>query len=436
MRRMERSRVPFLVTPRSHTGVEARMPQWSDRSTGERLQLLRGPGITQEQLAEMTGLSVATIRAAEQDRRLTLPTLMKLSAALGADISVIEGQQAPRRQMAQADRSVVRALSAAVHDTAAGILPSDADAPQLHELEAATDRCWNLYWKGRYTEAGALVTPFLASAAARVREQPVGEQDAAWGVLADAYRLAAYVANLVGARDLAYSAIGHAQAAASNAADGMRAALVNSGRAWVYLRDARTDDALRLAEQSATDIEPRFSTAPPEQLTAYGSHVNFAAVVASRMGNKDRAADYLSQSHAVGARMGREVRAHGTLFGPTTATTQAVGINVSLGQTGKALTLIDSVKDVSDLAEAAQHRYQMDKAMAQADAKMWDASLDTLENALRAAPEWARHQTMPSVIAEKVGRASTARLRRVSKLIGVRAPIDGGFASATEKSAL
>jgi transcriptional regulator with XRE-family HTH domain len=411
------------------------MPQWSDYSTGERIKILRGREIRQSDLAEMTGLSIVTIQKAEQDKALSLPTLLAIADALSVDTSVILGQQAPRRALAQGDRLMIRDLSRAVHDTAAGILPADVEAMALDELQETTDRCWDLYWRGHYIEAGSVVAPFITAAAARLHDQPVGEQAPAWGVLSDAYRLAGYVANLMGARDLAYAAIGHAQNAAERGADDMRVALVGSGRSWVYLRDARLPEALALAEKSAADIEPRFSQATPAELTAYGSHVNFAAVVASRMGDKERAADFLSQSHAAGARMGREVRAHGTLFGPVSATTQAVGINVALGQTGKALALIDSIHDVSELTEAARNRYAMDKALAQADAKMWDASLDTLETTLRDAPGWARHQTLPGVIVQKVGRASTARLRRVSELIGV-APGIQGFLPATTKTAL
>jgi transcriptional regulator with XRE-family HTH domain len=43
------------------------MARWSDYTTGERLKILRGPGLTQERLAEAAGLSVATIRKAERD---------------------------------------------------------------------------------------------------------------------------------------------------------------------------------------------------------------------------------------------------------------------------------------------------------------------------------------------------------------------------------
>lgn len=413
------------------------MPQWSDYSTGERIKILRGREIRQSDLAEMTDLSVVTIQKAEQDRALSLPTLLAIADALSVDTSVILGQQAPRRAQDQGDRIMIRDLSRAVHDTAAGILPADAEPMSLEELKETTDRCWGLYWRGRYVEAGALVAPFITAAAVRVHEQADGERAAALGALSDAYRIAGYVANLLGARDLAYASIGHAQVAAERAADPMRVALVGSGRSWVYLRDARLPEALALAERSAVDIEPRFSKASPEDMAVYGSHVNFAAVVASRLNDKERAADHLSQSHAAAARLGHEVQAHGTLFGPISATTQAVGINVALGQTGKALTLIDSIHDVSDLTEAAQHRYAMDKAMAQADAKMWGTALDTLEETLRAAPGWARHQTLPGVIVQRIGRASTSQLRRVSELIGVSpAGAGAGFLPATRKSAL
>ncbi|MCX4674506.1 helix-turn-helix domain-containing protein [Streptomyces sp. NBC_01433] len=410
------------------------MAQWDDYSTGTRIKLLRGK-VTQQNLADLTGLSIGAIQKAEQDQRMSLRTLLKIADALGTDISVIHGQQAPHRMQSRDDRTALQRLSRAVHDTSAGFLPNDIEPPTLVELGDFTRRVWKLYWKGHYSEAAGIAAPFLAEAAARLREQPDGERAEAWEVLSDAYRIGAYCANLMGARDLAYSAIGHARGAAERAASPMRLALVDSGRSWIYLRDARLDDALVLAEKAALDIEPRFSRATADELTVYGSHINFAAVVASRAGNQVRAEDFLSQSHATGALMGGEHGCYGTLFGPVTATTQAVGINVALGETGKALKLAESIKDTSPLQHAARNRYAMDKALAQADAKMWDASLDTLERALVGAPEWARHQALPGVIVEKVGRASTARLRRISKLIGA-SPASGGFRTATRRTAL
>lgn len=135
------------------------MPHWSAYSTGERIKILRGQDLNQQQLAHKADLSLVSVQRAEQDRQLTLPTLLALSDALGADVSVILGQQAPRRGLGQDDRTMMRQLSHAVHDTAAGVISYQEEPPLLDELARAVERCWALYWDGRYAEAGAVAAP-------------------------------------------------------------------------------------------------------------------------------------------------------------------------------------------------------------------------------------------------------------------------------------
>ncbi|WP_433337585.1 hypothetical protein [Spirillospora sp. CA-294931] len=118
---------------------------------------------------------------------------------------------------------------------------------------------------------------------------------------------------------------------------GVRAAMVASGRSWIYLRDARLDQASATAERSYRMIEPRYGDRDLPLLATYGWHVTFAAVVAARDGNVALADDLLSQGHAVAARMGQDVSVNGTAFGPATVQAQAVGIQVSTGRPAKAL---------------------------------------------------------------------------------------------------
>ncbi|MER0485110.1 helix-turn-helix transcriptional regulator [Streptomyces sp. Edi2] len=412
------------------------MPQWSDYSTGERIKILRAER-RQTELAEQTGLSVVTVQKAEQDKALTLPTLLKLADAMHVDVSVILGQQAPRRSMDNASRAMLRKLARTVHDTAAGLLPESTEPAPVADLKDATRRAWDLYWGGEYIELGAILTPLLREAAAAVHDAPADGAADALAVLSDANQIAGCAANLLGARDLAYAAVGHARTAAAKAGDPLRSARVDSAYSWVYLRDGRITDSLTLAQQAAAEVEPRYSDATPERLTVYGNLLTHCAVTSARLDDADRAAEFLSQMHAAGARLGQECDFHGARFGPRTAATQAVGINVTTGQTGKALTLIESIPEpaLGSLAAAARNRYRLDVAMAQADARMWDASLDTLETVLAQAPQWARHQALPGVIVEKIGHASTSRLRRVATLVGQR-PVLGGFDMATVKTAL
>ncbi|MDH6706093.1 transcriptional regulator with XRE-family HTH domain [Kitasatospora sp. MAA19] len=129
------------------------MTQWTDYTTGERIKLLRGPDMTQEQLAEASGLSVATIRKAERNLGGSLQTLLRISAALHADVSVVLGQRAPHRAMHGADRAMMRELSRAVHDTAAGV-GVDVQPPPPAELAAGLTAAWKTYRSGDFVGAG------------------------------------------------------------------------------------------------------------------------------------------------------------------------------------------------------------------------------------------------------------------------------------------
>ncbi|KRV46501.1 DNA-binding protein [Wenjunlia vitaminophila] len=395
------------------------MAQWSDYTTGERLKILRGKDLTQAQLAERTGLSVKTVQKAEQGGTVSLPTLMCLADGLGTDVSVILGQQAPRRSMGQDERTSLRRIASAVHDTASGLLHADSLPADGDELRRIAERSWSLYWAGLYVELGSLLPRLTQAAAATLRQSPSDPRGVVRGVLSDAYQIAGCVANLLGARDLAYAAVGHARAAAELAEDPLRVARVDSARSWVYLRDARLEQAERIAEKAALSVEPRYSDNHADQLTVYGNLMVSAAVAASRRGDSVRSGDFMSQAQAAGARMGRDQHCHGAVFGPATATAEAVGINLALGETGKALRLIDGLRDLSGLPKAARYRHQLNVALAQCDARMWDASLDTLLDVCTTAPEWARHQALPGVIVQRVGDASTARVRKLSRILGV-----------------
>lgn len=398
------------------------MAQWSEYSNGQRIKLLRGKEITQAALAEMTGLSLPTIRAAEQDKALTLATLMKVAKALGTDTSTILGQTEPRSGASVSERTTLRRLSHAVHDIATGDVPPGTEPAELAELHALVDHAWDLYGDSNYAELGATLPGLLATAYATHATANVTERESTTGALSDAFQVCAYMANQLQARDLAYAAAAQARTHAKRAGDPLRIGRVEACRSWIYRRDHRVAESLELVERAAADLRPSYATASVEHLTVYGNLVNHCAVAASRIKHQEeRARDYLSQAHSVGARLGAEHRLHGGAFGPATAAVKAVDINLHVGDVGTALDLIDTMPDLSGLSVAVQHRYELDKALAQARAGQWDKSLDTLEEVCTKAPQWARHQTVPGLIVQRIGARSTARLRHVAALLGVQA---------------
>ncbi len=394
------------------------MGSWDNYTTGQRIKFLRGQ-MTQEHLAEAAGLAIQTVRNAEQDARMSLPTLLALSSALHADVSVILGQTAPRRAMSGDDRRALRALRSSVHDTAAGIIdePAEETAPTFEELTRSVAHLWSVYWGGDYSQTASLAAPLVRTAALYRQAAGADEQARAEAVMSDAYRAAALAANFLGARDLAYAAVGHAAAHAERASDPVRAAITATARARVLLRDSRVADAQQVAERSARMSEPRMSERDPAVWVAYGKSIVFAAVAASRLGDDDQAAHLLAEAHAAAARLGRDVMIDGVQFGPSYATHQAIGVHVAIGRAGQALALAEQFQDRSGLSHASRSRVGLDVAAAQCDANMWDAALDTLLEVTADNPSWVRHQALAGVIMQRAGHGSTSRLRKAAAVL-------------------
>ncbi|MET9964904.1 helix-turn-helix transcriptional regulator [Streptomyces sp. NPDC006356] len=394
--------------------------QWSEYTTAERLKILRS-GMTQEQLAEAADVSVGVVRKLERGGTASLPSLLSIASALGTDIAVLLGQQAPRRSMDRDERAALRTLSAATHDAAIGI-PTDTEPGTVEELRAVVRRADTAYWEGRYTELGALLGALLPEARARHDAAGMHEKEAAAGVLADVFQTAGMAANVWGSRDLAYAALTYGRQIAVQAGDDLRDAHLAATTAWVNLRDGRTSQGFALAAAQADRIEPKMSEHDPDRLSVFGQLVTNAAVAASRGGaSADAAREYLSQAHAVGARLGTEYARgrHAQPYGPLYAATQAMSIAVALGDTAGALRLMDTVRLDDTVPRATRARYGLDVALTHVECRRWEQAADTLEAVCAMAPGWVQHQMLPGVIISRLAGVSVSRLRGLAHAAGV-----------------
>lgn len=407
-----------------HRKVGTRQPPgavvtaWSEYSTGDRVKILRGTEMTQAALAEAAGVSVALVQKIEQGGSVKVASLIKVADALGTDVGVLLGQQAPRRAMSRAERTALRAVSLAVHDASLGT-GADVEPGNLAEMDKARAKAWAAYWVGDYPKMCALTAPLLGEARAFVEANAGGLRERGLVVLADAYQLAASVANMLGKRDLAYAATSHALKAAEESGDELMSAGLGAMLAWVYLRDGRVDKAVKIAENAAAGIEPRFGDASPARLAVFGNLMMRAAASAARKDDKPRALDFLSQSHAAAARLGADSNHYQMMFGPTLARTQAVQIHLAFGNVGQALDLIEHTRIPDSIPKVSRSRYKLDVALAWCEAKQWDKAADTLIEVCTEAPEWVRHQALAGAILQRLGDGSTARLRKVTQVLGV-----------------
>ncbi|MFJ1862433.1 helix-turn-helix domain-containing protein [Streptomyces anulatus] len=394
--------------------------QWSEYTTAERLKALRN-GMTQEQLAEAAEVSVGVVRKLERGGTASLPSLLSIASALGTDIAVLFGQQAPRRSMDRDERAALRSLSGATHDAALGI-PAEVEPGTVDELRAVVQDADAAYWAGRYTELGVLLGALLPEARARYDASNTDEKTAAAGVLADVFQTAAMAANVWGSRDLAYAALTYGRQIAVQAGDDLRDAHLAATTVWVNLRDGRTAQGFSLAATQADRIEPKMSEHDPDRLAVYGQLVTNAAVAASRGGSSaETAREYLSQAHAVGARLGSEHArgGHAQPYGPLYAATQAMSIAVALGDIPGALRLMDTVKLDDTVPLATRARYGLDVALTHVECRRWEQAADTLEAVCGMAPGWVQHQMLPGVIISRLAGVSVGRLRGLANAAGV-----------------
>lgn len=393
---------------------------WAHLTTGNRIKHLRGSDLTQQGLAEVSGLSIALVQKAEQDRgELSVGSLLKLAHALNADVSVILGQQAPRRGTSRDTRAAVRRLSDAVHDSALGDWDGLGEPSTPAELSAAHDSVCATYWRGDYGELSMLIAKVLPEGSIRYAQATEYERERLGPILASTYHFASSAAILLSQRDLALSALTSARRLAEESGDAVLTALLESTLSWIHLRSAKADRAVAVAERAALRIEPSFSKASGPQLLVYGRLMISAAVAASRKGDALSADDYLSQAHAAAARLGRDVSLYGTHFGPTAANTEAVGIAVALGDYGKALNLASRTELPPCMPKLARNRYKLDVALAQCATGCYDQAGNMLVEVGLDAPEWVKFQALPGVIGKRLAKVSTARVRRISEVIGV-----------------
>ncbi|MFC5183872.1 helix-turn-helix domain-containing protein [Actinomadura harenae] len=394
------------------------MTAWNEYSTGERMKILRGTDITQQALAEAAGISVATVQKVEQDRGGSVGSLMKIADALGTDVGVLLGQQAPRQAMSRAERTGARDLSLAVHDSVLAPVP-DIEAPPLADLKASLALAWDQFWRGDYTGACMIAPHLIAESRAFIDTHDGQLREQGLAVLANAHHVAACVANLLGKRDLAYAALAHAERAAEQSGDVLLSAVLQSSLAWVYLRDGRIERAVKVSEETASGIQLAFSDASPERLSVFGDLMLRAAVASSRAEDRTRSTDFLSQAHAAAARLGTDANHYQTLFGPTTARKTAIEIHLAFGDIGQALGLIQDTRMPGSTPIAVRCRHQLNVALAYCEAERWDEAADTLLEVCTAAPEWVRHQALAGVVVQRIGDGSTAKLRKVTQVLGL-----------------
>ncbi|TWG20937.1 helix-turn-helix domain-containing protein [Actinoplanes teichomyceticus] len=372
---------------------------------GDRIYELRDervPRLTQQDLADRTGLSIDTIQKLEQGRRAgSLPTLSRIAEALDVDLAALVGKPTHLESVPLAGGllELRRALTPVVD-------PPGEPAP-LEELRASLVQAWEAYWRGDY-DLLATFLPGIITDARRI---------GAANVLAEGSQLAASTLVHLGHADLSLTAVDAALAAAEDPL--LRAAAVGT-RSWVLLNQARPADAAALAVREADAMEPRRKSAP-EAISMYGNLLVTGATAAARAGDDDEARDLLLAAHGAAVRLGEDRNDYQTVFGVSQVVMQRVDAAVVAGDYVRALDVAAEMPRAGRLPLAARSRHKVDLAHAHASLGRYRDAERLLLEVEREAPRWMRYQAFPKAVVSHLlatPRPSSA-VRGLARRLGV-----------------
>jgi transcriptional regulator with XRE-family HTH domain len=386
---------------------------------GENLARIRtARGLTQDELAQASGLSVDTISRLERGAQTTArrSTVAALSRALGTDPARLLGIHPPEQDTAGAEqlRRAVRALDLPDFDFAE---PLEVLAlPELHE---AASGAWLDYLAGRHAELLAGLPALMVDTRRAVRALADDHAAEAAGLLAASYRLAAGLSGRLGLVDLAAHA---AHRALDTARFTTRPELDEAAAlrylAWVLVRQGDLAGAERIAVRAAERLDGGILARPDaDRIGVFGSLLFNAASAAARQGAPDRADDLLRAASAAAARSGADRVDETGVFGPRVAAMQAVDQAMRTGQPDRALHLATQVPDTSGTVPAfweSGHRLHL--AAACADLQRWSDVADHLAAARTLAPQWSRVQPLGRTVVGYLVEHRGRRSERIAEL--------------------
>lgn len=391
-----------------------------DDSIGDRLaSLRRRRGLTQEDLAEVSGVAVSTVRKLEQGARYTarVATLNALAHGLRVPLSVLLSTH-------QVTDTVRDGEPIALAPIRRVLTPGQETAPAgngstVAELRGSVDLAWKLYQRGDYETLAALVPELITECAAATRENGPPAQ----AVLADAYHVTASLLMALSSEDLAYIAVDRLLAAAERTADPLAQATGQDTLAWIFSRHGRYDDAAHTAITAAEAIEPSFTRASPNEISTWAGLILRAVMVTSRNEQADITANLLNVAEAAAHRVGHR-NDRWSVISPTNVAMHQARAAVELGNPARGLDLAREVPGSRGMPQVWRARHLIDVAQAHTLLRNDRDAVGTLETIERTAPGWLRYQGLArSMVAEllrRERRSATPSLRSFAAMLGVR----------------
>lgn len=389
-------------------------------------------GLTQQQLADTSGVSVETIRHLEQhpDVDARMDTLRRLAAPLRVHTSDLLRAAPPTIEDASAMTTSLlgmRAVLTPAPRLAGTPIVADIEPPTLDELIAATQLAARAYHKGSYADLLSSLPGLIRDGQVAVRTTAGRQRDLAYTVLGTGLRVAGRALKQVKEHDLSATALDQAIDAAERGGDLPGAARGISMQADVYMRLRRYGDAVDMCVRAADVLHPGDAQRGDMPLVAaWGCLLRSASAAAARdsrgetddlLSEMNRAADLITTEAWDAA----EAPGSRGEFGANAARMMVTECAVIRGDLGTALATAKTVTPGA-VSPSTRDRHMLDVAAASARSGKPRAAEKILGGLARRSPTWlARQHYGQEITAELVDghRRLPPEMVLVADLVGL-----------------
>ncbi|MBD0744836.1 helix-turn-helix domain-containing protein [Streptomyces sp. CBMA152] len=396
---------------------------------GDRVARLRRlADLTQEGLAERSGVSVDVIRKLEQRRKHSarLPTLHALSKGLGAELTALLGDPPGVPSTGEADPPQLVAVRRAIMPPlfAPPPEPSGGEQLSLPLLRAELSQGWTLYHDAEFVRLMDVLPGIIADARLMAAVGSADQRADGQAALGKALQLGGHLAIRLGKSDLALSALERAIDAAGQSSDPLLAAMASNSVAWAYQRQNRLDDATHLAVHAADGVE-RDHTHTSEGVRVWGGLLMSAATSYARRDDYATADEMMRTAERAAGRLATlPPPADGKLvsvFSKSSVRIERVRLAVQHARPEEALALAKGMRLSADTPPSWRTWLLLDVARAHTDIGDAGGAVRALESLRKVAPAWMRHHTFAVAIVSDLwaGPNRPPGLRKLAEFLGI-----------------
>lgn len=368
-------------------------------------RLRRLASLTQEELAERSGVSVDVIRQLEQRRKHSarLPTLHALANGLGVELTTLLGDPPAVSSTADNDGPRFVAVRRAIMPALWGpeLEPPGPDF-SLADLREQIADGWTQYHAAEFDTVMKSLPDMISGARAAAVSTNGDDRGAGFAALGKALQLAGHVAVRMGKTDLALVSLERAIDAAERSSDPLLRPMIVNSVAWTYQRQGRLGDALGIALRVADDIRDSGHTATADGLKVWGALTMSAATSAARSNDYDRASALMANAENEAAQVAKLPQGSDSrmvsVFSPSSVRIERVRLAVQYGHPEDALTLAKGMRLGKDVPPSWRTWLLLDVARAHTDLGDAAGAVKALESLRRVAPTWMRHHTLAVAI--------------------------------------